>query len=57
MISRHPRELEDGGFRCGHEWLPRSEDTPRVCPKCKSPYWDKPRAEKPASKKKKSRAE
>jgi predicted Zn-ribbon and HTH transcriptional regulator len=29
--------------RCGHEWLPRSKDTPRVCPKCKSPYWDKPR--------------
>jgi len=30
--------------RCGHEWLPRNhEDRPRVCPKCKSPYWDKPR--------------
>jgi predicted Zn-ribbon and HTH transcriptional regulator len=30
--------------RCGHEWLPRDKDhTPRVCPKCKSPYWDRPR--------------
>ena len=30
--------------RCGHEWIPRNpEDHPRVCPKCKSPYWDKPR--------------
>jgi hypothetical protein len=33
--------------RCGHEWLPRSKDTPppKVCPnlKCKSPYWDTPR--------------
>lgn len=30
--------------RCRHEWLPRNhEDNPRVCPKCKSPYWDKPR--------------
>ena len=29
--------------RCGHEWLPRQEEEPRVCPKCKSPYWNKPR--------------
>ena len=30
--------------RCGHEWVPRESDSdPRVCPKCKSPYWNKPR--------------
>ena len=30
--------------RCGHKWAPRNpEEKPRVCPKCKSPYWDKPR--------------
>jgi len=30
--------------RCGHEWLPRSTQTePTVCPKCRSPWWDKPR--------------
>jgi Zn finger protein HypA/HybF involved in hydrogenase expression len=30
--------------RCDHEWLPRElENEPRVCPKCKSPYWNKPR--------------
>ena len=30
--------------RCGHEWIPRDvEQEPSVCPKCKSPYWDKPR--------------
>lgn len=30
--------------RCGHTWVPRdTETTPRVCPKCKSPYWDRPR--------------
>jgi hypothetical protein len=29
--------------RCGHEWLPRSGEKPRVCPKCKSPYWDRPK--------------
>lgn len=30
--------------RCGHEWLPRDEkQEPKVCPKCKSPYWNKPK--------------
>jgi hypothetical protein len=29
--------------RCGYEWFPRRPgDHPRVCPKCKSPNWDKP---------------
>jgi len=25
--------------RCKHEWTPRKEEV-KVCPKCKSPYWD-----------------
>lgn len=30
--------------RCEHEWVPRDfSKSPRVCPKCKSPYWDRPR--------------
>lgn len=30
--------------RCGHEWVPRDKgQDPKVCPKCKSPYWDRPR--------------
>lgn len=30
--------------RCGHEWLPRNkEETPKVCPKCKNPYWNRER--------------
>ncbi len=30
--------------RCGHEWLPReAADKPRVCPKCKSANWDRPK--------------
>lgn len=34
--------------RCEHEWLPRNalaedNDLPTVCPKCKSPYWNRPR--------------
>jgi len=28
--------------RCEHEWITRTEELPIVCPKCKSPYWDKP---------------
>jgi DNA-directed RNA polymerase subunit RPC12/RpoP len=43
-------------LRCAHEWVPRDveqtvdgkkpsepDDEPRVCPKCKSPYWNRPR--------------
>ena len=30
--------------RCEPEWIPRDvENEPRVCPKCKSPYWNRPR--------------
>jgi len=29
--------------RCGHEWLPRDDEKPRVCPKCKSANWDRPK--------------
>lgn len=33
--------------RCHHEWIPRDFDSdPRICPKCKSAYWDRP-AKKP----------
>lgn len=28
--------------RCGHKWSPRGS-TVRICPKCKSAYWDKER--------------
>ena len=30
--------------RCEHVWLGRDmSQPPKVCPKCKSPYWDRPR--------------
>ena len=29
--------------RCGHKWLPRKDEHPRVCPQCHSAYWDKPK--------------
>lgn len=33
-------------LRCGHEWVPRvlrGDELPTICPKCKSPYWNKTR--------------
>jgi hypothetical protein len=30
--------------RCGYEWVPRDiEQEPKNCPRCKSPYWNRPR--------------
>ena len=30
--------------RCEHNWIPNDpKQEPRVCPKCKSPYWNRPR--------------
>ena len=28
-------------LRCVHSWPPRGSEKPRICPKCKSPYWDR----------------
>ncbi|KKN58818.1 hypothetical protein LCGC14_0548240 [marine sediment metagenome] len=36
-------------LRCKYEWYPKPKDgkvnRPRVCPKCKSPYWDIPKTQ------------
>ena len=29
--------------RCGHQWKPRRKALPNVCPKCKTPYWNRQR--------------
>ena len=29
--------------RCEHTWIPRSDEVPTICPKCKSPYWNRER--------------
>lgn len=29
-------------LRCGYEWIPRTPK-PQRCPKCNSPYWNKPK--------------
>jgi rubrerythrin len=28
-------------LRCGHIWIPRTENYPKLCPKCMSAYWDR----------------
>lgn len=28
--------------RCAHEWIPRGDDEPRVCPACHSSSWNEP---------------
>jgi ribosomal protein S27AE len=33
-------------LRCGHAWLIRTEQEPRACPNCHSPYWNRQRKEK-----------
>lgn len=34
--------------RCTHEWVPKDANhEPSVCPKCKSPYWNRPRKAAP----------
>ncbi len=31
-------------YRCEHTWVPRKKDeVPETCPKCRSPYWKKPK--------------
>lgn len=40
--------------RCDHKWCPKSinqqnsdiVEIPVICPKCKSPYWNRPRSGK-----------
>jgi len=29
--------------RCGHDWHPKKQSMPTVCPGCNSPYWNKER--------------
>lgn len=47
-MEREVEKVQLWGYRClrcGHEWLPRQDKPPQNCPnpKCKSPYWDRPR--------------
>jgi DNA-directed RNA polymerase subunit RPC12/RpoP len=31
-------------LRCNRKWIPR-KDSPKNCPKCNSPYWNKKRVQ------------
>lgn len=42
MRVRLPKKLEC--LKCGHKWTPRQIEV-RICPKCKTAYFDKPRKE------------
>ncbi len=42
MAKKEKKVYECKCERCGHSWITRSEELPIVCPKCKSPYWNKP---------------
>lgn len=44
-------------LRCGHEWHPRDDDLPKVCPKCKSKYWNRPVTRKTVSEARKKKTE
>lgn len=44
-----PPELEC--LRCRHKWIPHIE-TVRICPKCKSAYWDTPKKTRAVAKSK-----
>ena len=35
-------------LRCANKWWPRRPQKPLRCPRCKSPYWDRPRKLKTA---------
>ena len=50
--EQHRVKIEMDGFRClrcGYEWVPRifkEREEPTICPRCKSPYWNKARTNK-----------
>jgi predicted Zn-ribbon and HTH transcriptional regulator len=49
-------EIKVDGYRCercSHIWISRNgrTESPVVCPRCKSPYWNKPKILKRGGKK------
>lgn len=35
--------LQNECERCNHKWVPRKNEESIICPKCKSPYWNRKR--------------
>jgi len=46
MILTKKHKLECMCERCSHKWVTRNDTLPTVCPKCKSPYWNKKKVQK-----------
>ena len=42
MAKKEIKMYECQCERCKHTWITRTEEIPVVCPRCKSPYWNKP---------------
>lgn len=52
MPREYQKVLVYSCTRCHHEWIPRDkQNEPRMCPKCKSAYWDRERKIKRTKKK------
>lgn len=45
VLPKREEIIKQTCLRCGYKWFPKSEKLPKTCPnpKCKSPYWNKPR--------------
>lgn len=41
--------------RCGHTWYPRRSTPPGICPKCKTPYWNRVRVDRRPSPRRRTR--
>lgn len=40
MSKKRVERYECGCEKCGHEWVTRNSEVPKICPKCKSHLWD-----------------
>jgi len=46
LVSKKVQTVELSQLKCNRcewEWFPRALALPKICPKCKSPYWNKAR--------------
>lgn len=46
LPKKEKHEITMHGYQCQrpnclHKWVPKKRAYPTVCPKCKSPYWDR----------------
>lgn len=49
MTARPIRAVACLRPKCGHRWYPRTPQRPAVCPRCKSPLWDRAPKIKPVN--------